>query len=228
MDPRFPPSHLVIFGRPGSGKSTLAERLGNEHGYVLIRTGELLRAAMRRGDFLGKRVEIHVQSGGLVPDRLIFELLEQSLQAPGQQKLLFDGFPRTMGQVPLLKQFEQKLQFRIDCYLEIAVSRDQAVARMTGRRVCPVCGATYHLLSRPPRIPDICDRDGARLEGRPDDRVDVVELRQQVYEEHALPILEYYKTHEPKRYRYVNGEQPLEAVYAETCKALQLPYRPAV
>lgn len=223
MDPVFPPSHLVIFGRPGSGKSTLAERLGHDYQYVLIRTGELLRAAMRKGDYLGKRVEAHVKTGGLVPDRLIFELLEQSLKAPGKQKLLFDGFPRTMGQVELLKQFEQKLQFGIDCYLEIAVSRTEAVARMIGRRVCPVCGATYHVLSRPPRIPEMCDNDGARLEGRPDDRLDVVELRQQVYEEYAVPILEHYKGQEPKRYRCVDGEQPFERVIEETCRVLQLP-----
>src|SRR5690606_20576708 len=101
-----PPTHLVIFGRPGSGKSTLAERLGLEHGYQLVRTGELLRAAIRRGDYLGKRVEVHLAKGDLVPDPLIFELLEVSLQAPNTAKLLFDGFPRTMGQVPLLEKFE--------------------------------------------------------------------------------------------------------------------------
>lgn len=217
---RVPPDFVVIFGRPGSGKSSLAERLGADFGYDLIRTGEMLRAAIRRHDYLGRRVEIHLAKGDLVPDPLIFELLELNLKSPGARRLLFDGFPRTMGQVPLLEQFEERLGFKIDCYLEIAVSHDEAVARMTGRRVCPKCGATYHLIARPPRVPETCDRDGARLERRPDDTTEVVEFRQKIYDDHAVPILEYYRQKYPELYRRVDGNQPLEAVYAEARRAL--------
>ncbi|WP_435007038.1 adenylate kinase family protein [Tundrisphaera lichenicola] len=220
MAPSVPPDHLVIFGRPGSGKSSLAESLGADFGYKLIRTGEMLRAAIRRQDFLGKRVEAHLAMGDLVPDALIFELLELNLKSPGSDRLLFDGFPRTMGQVPLLEQFEKRLGFEIECYLEIAVTREEAVARMTGRRVCPKCGATYHLIARPPRVAEVCDLDGTPLERRPDDTAEVVGFRQRVYDEHAIPILRHYQEKFPDLYRQVDGNQGLEAVYLETRRAL--------
>jgi adenylate kinase len=214
------PDHIVVFGRPGSGKSSLAERLGSEFGYTLVRTGEMLRKAIRRNDFLGKRVECHLAKGDLVPDGLIFELLELNLKSPGSNRLLFDGFPRTMGQVPLLEQFETRLHFKIECYLEIDVSREEAVARMTGRRVCPKCGTTYHLIARPPKVPETCDVDGTHLEKRPDDTTEVVLFRQQVYDEHAVPILHHYETTHPELCRKVNGNQPFDAVYAEARKAI--------
>jgi adenylate kinase len=218
--PIVPPEHVVIFGRPGSGKSSLAEGLGRDFGYTLVRTGEMLRDAVRKGGLLGQRVEKHLARGDLVPDTLIFELLEADFKGPGMTHLLFDGFPRTIGQVPLLDQFERHYDFRIGCYLEVDVSHAEAVARMTGRRVCPTCGATYHLISRAPRVADRCDRDGTRLERRPDDTAEVVEFRQKVYDDNATPILDHYRRVAPELCRRVDGNRPFDAVYAAARRAL--------
>lgn len=212
--------HIVVFGRPGSGKSSLADRLSERFGFRLVRTGELLRQAVRRRDAIGLRVEASLKAGALVPDALIFALLEQSLGGRDNVNLLFDGFPRTMGQVALLEKFESTLAFAIDAYLDIEVSRAEAVRRMSGRRVCPRCGATYHVVNQPPRVAETCDHDGARLESRPDDDPAVIDERQRVYEEHAGPILAYYRDRMPGKFYVINGEQPVDAVFSDTCRAL--------
>lgn len=216
------PLHVVVFGRPGSGKSSLGERLSAAYGFVPVRTGELLREAVRRGDDLGRRVAEHLKDGHLVPDPLILELLEQTLKDPGHTSLLFDGFPRTLGQVPLLDEFERTLHFQIDAYLDVQVGRAEATARMTGRRVCPECGTTYHVVSKPPKVEGVCDRDGTRLERRPDDTPATIDQRQDVYDRHAGPILDHYRRCEPGKVRPVDGGKPFPAVFAEACAALGL------
>ena len=202
-----PPLHVVIFGRPGSGKSSVAERLGANRGFSLVRTGELLRAAVRRGDGLGSKVDALLAAGRLVPDAMALEVLVRDLSALRHDRLLFDGFPRTLGQVPQLEHLEREVGFGIEAYIEIAVTADEALARMGGRRVCPTCGATYHLRTKPPARDELCDRDQTPLVRRADDAADVLRVRQDVYDTHTGPVIEHYRTTAPDRFIRIDGEQ---------------------
>ncbi len=220
--PGHAPLHLVMFGRPGSGKSSLAERLGKEFGYQLVRTGEMLRESVRKGDSIGVRLADQLSTGNLVSDELILELLEHNLRPSKESKLLFDGFPRTLGQVSVLERFENSLGFKVDCFLDVAVSREDAVARMTCRRVCPSCGATYHLIAKPPKVDETCDVDGVKLERRKDDAIDVVNYRQKVYDQQTQPVIDHYRVATPALCRAVNGNQAVDAVYRDTVRVLGL------
>ena len=217
-----PPLHVVIFGRPGSGKSSVAERLGSTRGFALVRTGELLRDAVRRGDELGSQVDALLAAGRLVPDAMALEVLVRDLSALRHDRLLFDGYPRTLGQVPQLDRLEAKLGFGIEAYIEIAVSAEEALARMGGRRVCPRCGATYHLRNKPPAEGEICDLDGTPLVRRADDVEDVLRVRQDVYDVHTGPVVEHYRTTAPARFLRINGEQSFEGVYDDLERSLGL------
>lgn len=214
--------HVVMFGRPGSGKSSLAERLSVDFGFRLVRTGELLREAVRRQDSIGIQVESQLKAGQLVADVLIADLLESTLFNMGNDRFIFDGFPRTVGQVPLLERLSLKCRFTIDVYVDIHITRKAAVERMTGRRVCPTCSATYHLQNRPPKTPEICDNDGTRLISRSDDTLEVVAVRQEIYDSHSDPLLDHYRRIDPKQFHEVDGAGSFDQVYQRLCIALGL------
>lgn len=180
---------IVILGAPGAGKGTQAGLLADRLGIPTISTGNLLRAAMQQGSELGKQVKEAMEAGKLVPDEMIIRLVRQRLEAEDCQKgYILDGFPRTLAQAQALSGFAA-----IDAALSIEVSDEEIEQRMEGRRICPACQTTYHIVSNPPKREGICDKCGVPLETRKDDTHAVVENRLRIYHEETEPVKEYYR-----------------------------------
>lgn len=180
---------LVILGAPGAGKGTQAGLLADRLGIPTISTGNLLRAAMQQGTELGKQVKEAMDTGKLVSDELIIQLVKERLgQEDCKNGYLLDGFPRTLAQAKALSGFA-----KIDGALSIEVSDSEIEHRMEGRRICSKCQATYHVEDNPPKVEGICDKCGGQLVIRKDDTHDVVENRLHIYHEETEPVKEYYR-----------------------------------
>jgi adenylate kinase len=184
---------LILLGPPGSGKGTqavlLAERLGIPH----ISTGDILREQVAAGTELGRRVQAVMNAGQLVSDELVNQIIEERLGRPDCSRgCILDGYPRTTAQAEYLAGALARRGMR-PVVLNLAVDYNVIVARITARRQCPACGASYNLVTNPPRQDERCDRDGAPLAARADDTEAVVRQRLEAYERQTLPLLEYYR-----------------------------------
>jgi adenylate kinase len=187
---------VVLMGPPGVGKGTQAESLQGLLGVPHISTGNILRAAIRDdGSPLGKEARTFVESGRLVPDELMGDLIAKRLEerdaAPG---FILDGFPRTVEQVSILGGVLGRLGLKLDKVLMLVVPETEIVRRLSGRRTCPSCGSVFHLDSKPPAVPGVCDACGAALVQRPDDREQVIRERMTVYTNQTVPVAQAYRT----------------------------------
>src|SRR5580765_7837669 len=205
MGPRaLRPLRLVLFGAPGVGKGTQAVALQERVGVPHVSTGDMLRAAIRAGSPQGEKARAIVESGRLVPDELISEMVGDRLQSEDVAKgFILDGFPRTVGQAEYLDGALRDQGKALDAVINLDVPAAVVAERLAGRRVCPSCGASYHVRYKPPRVEGRCDNCGAALGVRADDAVDVVRGRLEVYERQTAPVLEYYRSQ--GRLRDVNG-----------------------
>lgn len=186
--------NVVLMGMPGVGKGTQAEWLERENGLSRIATGDMLREAVQQGTPLGRRVREYLESGQLVPDDMVGELIGRRLgNSEVRRGFVLDGFPRTRQQVVLLDRVLDRRGLRLDAALLLTASEQDIVRRLEGRRVCPHCRKVYHLASRPPKSAGVCDACGAALIQRADDSGEVVLDRIRLYGERTSPALQAYR-----------------------------------
>lgn len=207
------PQAVILFGPPGSGKGTQAKLLKECLHVPHISTGDMLRERIASGDPLGLQVKDLMTAGRLVPDGVANILVEDRIAAADcRNGFILDGYPRTLPQAGVLAELLERRGFA-QVVIHLKVDYNQIIARISGRRQCPVCGSLYNLSSNPPNDGDVCDRDGARLVVRDDDREDVVRARLEAYERQTRPVLEFFAASErPFHEVEGDGSSPREIV----------------
>jgi adenylate kinase len=180
---------LIFLGPPGAGKGTLAGLVAKELGIPQISTGDIFRDAIKRETELGKRVKAIVGRGDLVPDELTVSLVQERLAQPDAANgYILDGFPRTIPQAEALEGFQ-----KLDAVVNFLASDDTVVMRLTGREVCRACGAIYHVRNMPSKVKGVCDRCGGQTYTRPDDALESITNRLEVYKRQTEPLIAFYR-----------------------------------
>jgi len=179
---------LVFLGAPGAGKGTQAKRLEAEKGWTVVATGDLLRAAIAQNTPLGQQAQAYIQRGELVPDPLVNQIVAERITT--LESFILDGYPRNLTQAEML---ESILTLPLDAVIYFEISEDALIERLGGRRICPQCNAVYHITANPSKAGDRCERCGAKLIIREDDKPDTIRKRFQVYREQTAPLIEYYR-----------------------------------
>ncbi len=207
-------------GLPGAGKGTQAEKIIEKYQIPHISTGDMFRSAIKEGTELGSKAKSFMDQGALVPDEVTIGIVRERLGKDDcKNGYLLDGFPRTLQQAEALEILLADLNAPIDYVIHIDVPKDKLLDRLTGRRVCPTCGATYHVIFNPPEVAEKCDQDGATLNQREDDQPETVANRIEVNLEQTQPLLDFYQG--KGNLVTVNGDQDINDVFEEVDKELQ-------
>jgi len=212
--------NLLIMGPPGAGKGTQAEVLVKELKITHISTGDMFRNAIKEGTEMGKRAKEYMDKGDLVPDQVVIGMVKDRLSQPDcRQGFLLDGFPRTVEQAKALDATLKELGIKLDGVVNIVVPLDKLMARLTGRRVCKGCGASYHVLFNPPQAEGRCNSCGGELYQRTDDNEESVGTRLKAYEDKTQPLIDYYRGQGVLL--NINGDQEIKLVLEDILKTLK-------
>lgn len=203
---------VIMLGAPGAGKGTQAKQIADKYNIPHISTGDIFRANIKNGTELGKKAKTYMDQGLLVPDELVVELVADRIQQDDcKNGFVLDGFPRTIPQAEALDAALENIDEKMDYAIDVDVPDENIINRMSGRRACLSCGATYHIVSIPTKVEGICDRCGNPVVLRDDDKPETVKKRLEVYHEQTQPLIDYYKKQDILR--TVNGVQPMEEVF---------------
>lgn len=210
---------IVMLGAPGAGKGTQAKMIASKYQIPHISTGDIFRANIKNGTELGKKAKSYMDQGLLVPDELTVDLvIDRLAQDDCKNGYILDGFPRTIPQAEALDAALAKLGEKMDYAIDVDVPDENIVSRMSGRRACTGCGATYHIVYNPSKKGDCCEVCGEKLILRDDDKPETVQKRLNVYHEQTQPLIDYYT--KQSILRTVDGTQDMNDVFAEIVKIL--------
>jgi adenylate kinase len=205
---------LIFLGPPGAGKGTLAAAVSKEYGIPQISTGDIFRDAIKRETELGKKVKEIVGRGDLVPDELTVSLVRERLDQPDAAGgYILDGFPRTIPQAEALDGFQS-----MDAVVNFAISDSIVIERLSGREICKSCGAIYHVKNMPSKVKGVCDKCGGPLYTRPDDTLESITNRLDVYKKQTEPLIKYYR--KKKLLRDIDSSKSPEATLVQIRKVL--------
>lgn len=208
--------NLILLGAPGAGKGTQAEVVSEHLGIPTISTGNIIREAMKNGTKTGLEAKAYVDAGKLVPDETVIAIIKERLaQDDCQNGFILDGFPRTVPQAEAL----DRMGIRIDKVVDIEVADEKIMARLSGRRVCEACGASYHLEYKPSKADGVCDKCGGKTVQRKDDHPDTVKDRLHVYHDQTEPLKAYYQ--KTGKLVIVEGQEEVKDTTALTLKAVE-------
>ncbi|MCH4192397.1 MAG: adenylate kinase [Butyrivibrio sp.] len=205
---------IIMLGAPGAGKGTQAQMIAEQYHIPHISTGDIFRANIKNGTELGKKAKAFMDKGQLVPDELTVQLLlDRVAQDDCKDGYVLDGFPRTIPQADVLDQELTKLGDKVDYAINVDVPDENIIHRMSGRRACLKCGATYHIEHIPPKKEGICDKCGSELVQREDDKPETVKNRLSVYHEQTQPLIEYYTR--KNILKTVDGTRDMKDVFSD-------------
>ena len=210
---------IILLGAPGAGKGTQAEEICKHLSIPQISTGNIIRAALKNGTEMGKKAQAYMDAGKLVPDEVVIGIIEERLQEDDcKNGYVLDGFPRTIPQAEALDKALSEMGQKVDYAINVEVPDENIVKRMSGRRACVDCGATYHIVYAPTKVENICDKCGGSLILRDDDKPETVKNRLSVYHEQTQPLIDFYA--KKNVLAEVDGTKDMEEVFEDIVKIL--------